>query len=1321
MRARIGPSAGLLAAVAVISLFVACSSGLEGDSAKGTETEAQPAKSTNLRFSFDPCLRITHPITDFDLAGGVLPTSSGAGERPVAFFTFVTEAAADNGDGLGMPLDPDAPPDANAASDVFVAAIDVDAIDERAFSYAIAGKMRHPRCQTCHQMNVDVALDPDALEPTSFATASIDHPRPPLDDVSDEKCKQCHFPDWMAPAAGFDLRRETTEALFNRAQIAPTGLAEHFLGDPRVEWALGNGVSPFGNAADDDHDGVAEPEDTDGIVRTVPGGVEDFRRRFEDWEASGLLFDSADAAMQDIALASREATGAAAANAASFAPSTVYVPNPAYVHGVSDPDSVPVGSLQVALATDASDMAGGGSNGFVDVHRMTLQVFQRSDGSVDLVYSAQLLVSGAFGGGDGNGNSSDPDIGGAAGERVAFHSLATNLVNGGTTADNVYVHDVTLGTTDLVSHVPGMGTVAGNGPSANPDLSPDGSFIAFESQASDLVLGDTNGVQDVFFADWTTQDVFRASVGAAGTEGTGGASRNASIFAFPAGAGVRVAFESEKQDLVPDLPLADTNVFLRDTRGAGTTLLLNQIVGPEGTVEPTATTTGGSAAPADAFEPVISPQGSAVLFVSMAQNLDFVRPRDENRVSDVVLVDLLQLESQGFVLPYALSVSADGGHANGPSHSPAFAEFRPATDAFPLGLAGFATGATNLGNSDPADVDGDGILDGDNHMLLFVREGASVLAHFEARPAVQGANLAVAFEDQSSGEPTAFAWDFGDGESSTEENPTHVYATPGFYSVSLEASGDLGTDERMRANYVRVLGPVMAQFLGTKDAADSGAPGQFAAMNVPNTTPIIGALDDPNPSAVLRYDFDSAPSTELPDQFEWSIVEVDSGGAPIGSPTVVSTAATAQDVTLDRTGLFDVSLSATGLGGPGMASQRLEVYQKVDASFSATTAVQGNAPLDVTFADESTGDVASVLFDFDDNTTSSLPNPSHTFGEGVFNVSVTAFGRGGDQDESAPLQIVALGDITANFTSNPNEAIASGPVMVSFTNTTLGTEGVPLFFNWTFGNGQFSTATSPSTSYSLSNPENRQQFTVTLVASTVDPAPASCAGQQPTECDERSAAITLFPALSVDFSFGASFSSPSTRPPHTVTFTGSVTGDGTGTNPSYQWFRSTAGGSTANLPFSTSLSPTFEFPDPGNYRVFLRVTTDAPSGGRQSEDSATKIVGVTASTFSSFFNNAIVPSNCTSCHSGGAPPAGLDWSGPAASARARLVNVASGCVVGWTRVVPNDPNDSIVHDVLANSGATASGCQSMRVNLTSPESDHVAVLRSWILGGALNN
>ncbi len=1332
MQASRGFSKVWLAAAAL--LLWSCSSGLEGDDAKGARAARQPAPSTNLRFGFDPCLRITHPITDYDLAGAALPTSSGA-ERPVVFFTFVTEAAADDGDGMGTPLDPDAPADANAASDVFVAAVDTDAIDQRAFVYSLAGKMRHPRCTTCHQMNVDLEADPSALPPTAFATAAEGHPgMPPLRDTSEGECRQCHFPDWKAPAMNFDLRSETAQALFGRAQIAPTGLAEHFLRDPRVTWALGVGLSPFGNAADDDHDGVREPEDTDGIVRTVPGGAQDFRRRFEDWEASGLLFDSAEDALQDIALASRNSAGTAAANGAAFRPSTIYFRNQAYMHGVSDPDIVPVGFLRVALASDATDMAGGAANGVTDVYRITLRVFQRSDASVDLEYQSQVIVSAAFGGGNANNASTDPDLSGAAGERVAFHSLATNLLSGVTAADNVYVRDVALATTGLVSHVPGSPGLAGNGPSTNPDLSADGTFVAFESEATDLVPGDTNGVRDVFFADWSTLGVSRASVDADGNEGNGGPSRNPSVYAFPGGAGVRVAFESEKQDLVAEMPLADRNVFLRDTRGAGTTLLLNQIVGPRRTELPTSETTSGAPAPADAFDPVISPAGNAVLFVSMAQDLDFVRPRDENRETDVVLVDLLQLDAQGLVLPYALSVTAEGGNANGPSHSPTFAAFvrdpaaLPETDAFPLGLAGYATRDTNLGNPDPADVDGNGVPDGDNHMLLFLREGASVLAAFEARPARQGVDQEVAFENQSSGNPTSFLWDFGDGSTSTEENPTHVYTSEGCYTVSLDVSGELGTDTRRRTDYVDVLGPVGAMFVGTKDAADSEVGMQTPFVGVPNTMPILGALDDPSPTSLLRFDFDSAPSTQFPDEFEWSVVEVDATGTPIGAPTLVSTDAMAQGVPLDRVGLFDVQLVATGPGGAGTATQRLEVHQKVDASFIPTTAVSGNAPLNVSFLDQSAGDVASLLWDFDDGSSSTLPAPTHMFAEGVFDVVLRAFGAGSDQDDSVPLQIVSFGPITANFTANPDEAIASGPVVVSFTNTTSGTSGVTLFYNWDFGNGQSSSATNPSSSFSLSNPENRRQFTVTLVASTTNPAPSSCSGMGPTECDEQTGTITLFPALSVDFSFGSSFSSQPTRPPHTVAFTGSVVGDGTGTNPAYQWFRSTPGGATANILFATSLSPTIEFTDPGIYRVLLRVSTDAPNGGRQSADSPTRNVTVDASTFTEFYNEVIVANSCTSCH-GATPSAGLDWripsGGTVADVRLRLVNVNSGCFPApppnYRRVLPNSPADSTLYEVLAFD-TPPSGCDSMRPNVSTGFADnHALVARSWILDGAPNN
>ena len=127
------------------------------------DPEARPfAKRRPQRFAFELDATLTQPVTDVQVAGGVIPTADGARERPIAFFAFVTASALTDADDLTA--------DSNGVEDVFVAAVDTTRIDTRAFSYAIASTMRHPRCVTCHQMNVDVAADPTALPPTPFLT-----------------------------------------------------------------------------------------------------------------------------------------------------------------------------------------------------------------------------------------------------------------------------------------------------------------------------------------------------------------------------------------------------------------------------------------------------------------------------------------------------------------------------------------------------------------------------------------------------------------------------------------------------------------------------------------------------------------------------------------------------------------------------------------------------------------------------------------------------------------------------------------------------------------------------------------------------------------------------------------------------------------------------------------------------------------------------------------------------------------------------------------------------------------------------------------------
>ena len=109
-------------------------------------------------------------------------------------------------------------------------------------------------------------------------------------------------------------------------------------------------------------------------------------------------------------------------------------------------------------------------------------------------------MSVATGGGQATGDSYVPAIS-ADGRFVAFHSYATNLVSGDTNGtDDIFVHDRQTGTTERVSVATG-GSRGDDDNSYPPAISADGRFVAFQSDATDLVSGDTNGVRDVFVRD----------------------------------------------------------------------------------------------------------------------------------------------------------------------------------------------------------------------------------------------------------------------------------------------------------------------------------------------------------------------------------------------------------------------------------------------------------------------------------------------------------------------------------------------------------------------------------------------------------------------------------------------------------------------------------------------------------------------------------------------------------------------------------------------------------------------------------------------------
>src|SRR6185503_4952334 len=131
------------------------------------------------------------------------------------------------------------------------------------------------------------------------------------------------------------------------------------------------------------------------------------------------------------------------------------------------------------------------------------------------------------------------------GRYVAFTTYAANLVTGDTNSmRDVFVHDLATGTTIRASvNASGAGVLKGG---AYPALSHDGRFVAFGSEARELVSGDTNRTWDIFVRDLVAGTTERVSVAGGGAE-----ANNASLSPCISADGRFVAFESLATNLVP--------------------------------------------------------------------------------------------------------------------------------------------------------------------------------------------------------------------------------------------------------------------------------------------------------------------------------------------------------------------------------------------------------------------------------------------------------------------------------------------------------------------------------------------------------------------------------------------------------------------------------------------------------------------------------------------------------------------------------------------------------------------------------------------------
>jgi WD40-like Beta Propeller Repeat len=273
-------------------------------------------------------------------------------------------------------------------------------------------------------------------------------------------------------------------------------------------------------------------------------------------------------------------------------------------HGASYEPAVSADGRYIAFSSFAPNLVIGDTNGSGDVFVH------------DLAAGTTTRISVSSAGQQGNDHSLGSAVS-ASGRYIAFTSSASNLTAGDTNNQwDVFVRDLAAGTTARVS-VSSAGRQA-NGYNASVAISGSGRYIVFDSFASNLVAGDTNGAGDVFVHDLAAGTTTRASVGSAGEQGN-----DWSLGSAVSASGRYVAFTSRASNLV----VGDTNgkrdVFVRDL-AAGTTRRISL-------------SSADKQANKDSAGAAVSATGRCIAFASNASNLV---AGDTNGVRDVYVRDL---------------------------------------------------------------------------------------------------------------------------------------------------------------------------------------------------------------------------------------------------------------------------------------------------------------------------------------------------------------------------------------------------------------------------------------------------------------------------------------------------------------------------------------------------------------------------------------------------------------------------------------------------------------------------------------------------------
>ena len=305
---------------------------------------------------------------------------------------------------------------------------------------------------------------------------------------------------------------------------------------------------------------------------------------------------------------------------------------------------------------------------------------------------------------------------------------------------------------------------------------------------------------------------------------------------------------------------------------------------------------------------------------------------------------------------------------------------------------------------------------------------AQLHADFSATPTSGCSPLVVNFSDSSTGNPTQWRWDLGNGTISFLQNPSATYFTPGQYTVKLVIQKAGGIDSVVKTNYITIYPQPSIEFTASPRSGCFPLPVQFTDQST-------------TPSGTIS-------------QWQWDFGDGTFGNTQ--NPVHTYTAG----------GNYNVSLVVTNSHGCFRSmskNQFVQVAQGVTADFSNNLPNSCVPPVNINFQNLSTGlGTLNYQWNFGDGNTSTQLAPSHVYTTpGSYTVQLIVTNSTGCSDTIIKPNAVTIGNTVTSFTSP--DTVCAG-VNITFNNTST---PPPASASWTFGDGSTSTSISPVKSYIL--------------------------------------------------------------------------------------------------------------------------------------------------------------------------------------------------------------------------------------------------------------